>query len=186
MSALEQGPAKGSASDLSVGTQPAPIDELAADSISTVRPMSTRAIFRPQFDDDEDSIGTVGTEPQDQHHNAVLRTASPTRRLGGGLIEIPRVHEIDPLAALMTNPVVAESKRFCWNCGRPVGRSTEDHEGLSEGSCPYCDSEYSFLPQLFPATWLPTSMKSRAASRTVVWAGCISPSITTSTNAQWC
>lgn len=134
-----------------VGTQPASPDELATDTMSTMRPMSTRAIFRPQFDDDDDDSSTsAGTEPQDLHHPTVARIPSFTRRLGGGLVEIRRVREIDPLAALMTNPVVAESKRFCWNCGRPVGRSTEEHRGLSEGSCPYCDSDYSFLPQLCP------------------------------------
>ena len=36
------------------------------------------------------------------------------------------VPDIDPLEALMPNPVVPESKRFCWNCGRPVGRSSAD------------------------------------------------------------
>lgn len=72
------------------------------------------------------------------------------RRLGGGLVEIPRVPERDPLTALMTNPVVAESKRFCWNCGKPVGRSTPDGRALSEGWCPHCGSPYSFLPQLSP------------------------------------
>jgi serine/threonine-protein kinase PknG len=60
------------------------------------------------------------------------------------------VPEIDPLAALMVNPVVAESKRFCWNCGQPVGRSTYDHPGDSEGFCPHCHSAFSFLPQLNP------------------------------------
>jgi serine/threonine-protein kinase PknG len=65
-------------------------------------------------------------------------------------VEIPRVPEIDPLAALMVNPVVAESKRFCWNCGQPVGRSTYDHPGDSEGFCPHCHSAFSFLPQLNP------------------------------------
>ena len=80
----------------------------------------------------------------------MTRALSPTRRLGGGLVEIPRVPTIDPLEALMTNPVVAESKRFCWNCGRPVGRSTPDGRALSEGWCPHCGSAYSFLPQLEP------------------------------------
>ena len=51
----------------------------------------------------------------------------------------------------MTNPVVAESKRFCWNCGRPVGRSSGDGHALSEGWCPHCGSAYSFLPQLSEA-----------------------------------
>ena len=110
--------------------------------------MATQAVFRPNFDDDDGiSLPSGGTEPQDQT-TAVTRAVSPTRRLGGGLVEIPRVPEIDPLAALMTNPVVAESKRFCWNCGKPVGRSSAEGKALSEGWCPYCGSAYSFLPQL--------------------------------------
>ncbi len=138
-------------SDVDVGTQPAAFDDLTMDSASTMRPMATQAIYRPQFeDDDEDSVGSVGTEPQSMHHPTVGRKLSPTRRLGGGLVEIPRVPEIDPLAALMVNPVVAESKRFCWNCGRPVGRSTKDGEAASEGYCPHCNSAYSFVPQLAP------------------------------------
>ena len=80
----------------------------------------------------------------------LTRRWSPIRRLGGGLVEIPRVPERDPLEALMTNPVVAEAKRFCWNCGKPVGRSTSDGDALSEGWCPHCGSAYSFLPQLSP------------------------------------
>ena len=54
------------------------------------------------------------------------------------------------LLALMKNPVVAEAKRFCWNCGKPVGRSSSDGKALSEGWCPHCGSPYSFLPQLSP------------------------------------
>jgi len=74
----------------------------------------------------------------------------PVRKLGGGLVEVPRVPYTDPLEALMTDPVVPESRRFCWNCGRPVGRSGPDGEAPSEGWCPYCGSPYSFLPQLNP------------------------------------
>ncbi|MFY9920908.1 MAG: serine/threonine-protein kinase PknG [Mycobacterium sp.] len=135
------------------GTQPASLEdleELDVDSVSTVRPMATQAVFRPQFDDsDGASVGTADTEPED-NTTTMTRALSPTRRLGGGLVEIPRVREIDPLSALMTNPVVAESKRFCWNCGRPVGRSSTDGRALSEGWCPHCGSAYSFLPQLVP------------------------------------
>ncbi len=134
-----------------IGTQPASFDDLGMDSMSTMRPMATQAIFRPHFDEDSDSTsaGTAVTEP-DEHLTTVTRALSPTRRLGGGLVEIPRVPAKDPLEALMTNPVVAESKRFCWNCGRPVGRSTPDGRALSEGWCPHCGSAYSFLPQLSP------------------------------------
>ncbi|SEH50511.1 serine/threonine protein kinase [Mycolicibacterium rutilum] len=132
------------------GTQPASFDDMGMDSVSTVRPMATQAVFRPQFDDDDDgmSAGTGDTEPQD--HSTTTRALSRTRRLGGGLVEIPRVPAKDPLEALMTNPVVAESKRFCWNCGRPVGRSHGGAPAQSEGECPHCGSPYSFLPQLNP------------------------------------
>ncbi|WP_102141214.1 serine/threonine-protein kinase PknG [Mycobacterium hubeiense] len=130
------------------GTQPATLADLDPDSASTMRPMATQAIFRPRFDDeDSTSVRTVDTEPQE---TAATRALSPTRRLGGGLVEIPRVPAKDPLDALMKNPVVAEAKRFCWNCGRPVGRSTPDGHALSEGWCPHCGSAYSFLPQLSP------------------------------------
>ncbi|BDX34612.1 serine/threonine-protein kinase PknG [Mycobacterium antarcticum] len=130
------------------GTQPA--DAMAYDSLATMRPMATQAVFRPNFDDSEDaSVGSVETEPHEQT-TMLTRQWSPIRRLGGGLVEVPRVPERDPLEALMTNPVVAEAKRFCWNCGKPVGRSTSDGEALSEGWCPHCGSAYSFLPQLSP------------------------------------
>ena len=133
--------------DIEVGTQPASLNDLGVDSVATVRPMSTQAVFRPNFDDDAVS---ARNEPIEIEEPTVARTVSPTRRLGGGLVEIPRVPEMDPIAALMVNPVVAESKRFCWNCGRPVGRATEDHRGKSEGICPNCGSAFSFLPQLNP------------------------------------
>ena len=129
------------------GTQPA--DAMTYDSLATMRPMATQAVFRPNFDDsDEISMPSGQTEP---HETTMLtRQWSPIRRLGGGLVEVPRVPERDPLEALMTNPVVAEAKRFCWNCGKPVGRSSSDGEALSEGWCPHCGSPYSFLPQLSP------------------------------------
>ncbi|KAA0102488.1 serine/threonine protein kinase [Mycolicibacterium sp. P1-18] len=123
---------------------------MSYDSLATMRPMATQAVFRPNFDDSEGtSVGSVDTEPHEQT-TMLTRQWSPIRRLGGGLVEVPRVPERDPLEALMTNPVVAEVKRFCWNCGKPVGRSTSDGEALSEGWCPHCGSPYSFLPQLSP------------------------------------
>ncbi|MBJ7340234.1 serine/threonine-protein kinase PknG [Mycolicibacterium sp.] len=138
------------APDEGPGTQPA--DAMTYDSLATMRPMATQAVFRPNFDDDDSdgfSVSSVETEPHEQT-TMLTRQWSPIRRLGGGLVEVPRVPERDPLEALMTDPVVAEAKRFCWNCGRPVGRSSSDGEALSEGWCPHCGSPYSFLPQLSP------------------------------------
>jgi len=123
-------------------------EDVEADSVATMRPMATQAIFRPNFGDD--AVPEGGPIDTEEHPATVVRAVSATRRLGGGLVEVSRIPEIDPLAALMVDPVVAESKRFCWNCGRPVGRSAEGHDGASEGRCPHCGSGYSFLPQLNP------------------------------------
>ncbi len=141
------------------GTRPASLADLEEfedfddESAATVRPMATQAVYRPDFGDtsrtSRASAGSATTEPNERM-TTVTRPRSPTRRLGGGLVEIPRVTERNPLAALMTNPVVAESKRFCWNCGKPVGRASKDGPARSEGVCPYCGSAYSFLPQLSP------------------------------------
>ncbi|ALR13283.1 serine/threonine protein kinase [Mycobacteroides saopaulense] len=129
------------------GTQPASLADLDVDSASTMRPISTQAVFRAP--DSTQPTTQPTTRPEVRATTTRVRL-SPTRRLGGGLVEIPRVPEIDPLAALMTNPVVEESKRFCWNCGKPVGRSSPDGPAQSEGTCPACGSSFSFLPQLNP------------------------------------
>src|SRR6187551_1249664 len=92
------------------GTQPA--DAMTYDSLATLRPMATQAVFRPNFDDSDGfTVGTVETDPHEQM-TMMTRQWSPIRRLGGGLVEVPRVPERDPLEALMTDPVVAEVKRF--------------------------------------------------------------------------
>ncbi|WP_280826191.1 serine/threonine-protein kinase PknG [Mycobacterium sp. OTB74] len=133
------------------GTQRA---EPAWDSVATMRPMGTQAVFRPTPDSSTSTPISGERAAQRDSGRTAISTAttrvSPVRRLGGGLVEVPRVIEKDPLAALMTNPVVAESKRFCWCCGKPVGRSSPEGPGHSEGWCPQCDSPYSFLPQLSP------------------------------------
>ncbi len=135
----------GQAPDVQTGSQ--------ASSEAESRPQATQALFRPDFDDDDDDdfplIPGIDTEAPDRM-TVATRVLPPTRQLGGGLVEIPRVRDIDPLEALMTNPVVPESKRFCWNCGKPVGRSGPEGKGASEGWCPFCGSPYSFLPQLNP------------------------------------
>lgn len=137
--------------DTDPGTQAV---EVTWDSLATMRPMGTQAVFRPQFDDSTSIPVPVPPERDSAPTSLVTATTrvSPIRRLGGGLVEVPRVVDQDPLAALMTDPVVAEAKRFCWSCGKPVGRSENGEPGRSEGSCPHCGAAYSFLPQLSPGT----------------------------------
>jgi len=79
-----------------------------------------------------------------------LRGSSRASRghLGAGLVEIPPVPAGDPAEAVLANPLVAESKRFCGLCDRPVGRSRDGQPGLVEGFCPNCGNRFSFAPKL--------------------------------------
>jgi serine/threonine-protein kinase PknG len=71
-------------------------------------------------------------------------------RLGAGLVEVPSVPYRDPAQAVLANPEVAERKRFCSNCGDPVGRTREGKPGRTEGFCRQCGTAYSFTPKLAP------------------------------------
>ena len=70
--------------------------------------------------------------------------------LGIGLVEVPPVPYRDPAAAILRNPEVAESKRFCSKCGQPVGRSHDGRPARAEGFCRHCGTAYSFVPKLAP------------------------------------
>ena len=67
---------------------------------------------------------------------------------GANLVELPQVLVPDPTAAILRDPTVAESSRFCGSCNRPVGRSRAGRPGLAEGYCPHDGTRYSFLPRL--------------------------------------
>lgn len=70
------------------------------------------------------------------------------RRLGSDLVQLPAVSDIDPNDAVLANPVIVESKRYCWNCGKPVGRTSGVGKGPLTGYCPNCGERYSFVPGL--------------------------------------
>jgi len=69
-------------------------------------------------------------------------------RLGAGLTTIPPVPAIDASTAIMENPVVPEDKRYCSNCGSPVGRGHDGVPGRSTGFCAKCRQAFSFDPKL--------------------------------------
>ncbi|TDD56291.1 serine/threonine protein kinase [Nonomuraea terrae] len=64
--------------------------------------------------------------------------------------DLPSVPERDPAGAVLPDPEVPESKRFCANpdCGQPVGRSRDGRPGLTEGFCSHCRTRFSFSPKL--------------------------------------
>ncbi|HET9301816.1 MAG TPA: tetratricopeptide repeat protein [Propionibacteriaceae bacterium] len=71
-------------------------------------------------------------------------------RLGAGLTRVPPAPVIDAAQAIMKNPQVPEEKRYCPNCGAPVGRSRDGQPGRTEGFCPKCGNPFSFTPKLQP------------------------------------
>lgn len=76
------------------------------------------------------------------------RSRPSVRRLGAGLVALPRVDPVDPATAVLADPVVPEHKRFCWKCQAPVGRSGPGGPGPVSGECGRCGSTYNFLPAL--------------------------------------
>src|SRR5690348_7343952 len=71
-------------------------------------------------------------------------------RLGAGLVEIPPVPSRDPASAVLADPRVPESKRYCSGCDQPVGRDRDGRAGLTEGFCRNCGTRFSFSPKLEP------------------------------------
>ena len=69
-------------------------------------------------------------------------------RLGAGLVEIPPVPYRDPASAVLADPQVPESRRFCATCDQPVGRGRDGRAGLPEGFCRNCGAPFSFTPKL--------------------------------------
>ncbi|MEU7633250.1 tetratricopeptide repeat protein [Nocardia sp. NPDC049220] len=68
--------------------------------------------------------------------------------LGAGMVDVPRVPRVDPLRAVMADPRVAESKRFCGTCELPVGRARDGKPGRTEGFCANCGARFSLTPKL--------------------------------------
>lgn len=79
-------------------------------------------------------------------------STTPQRRLGGGLVVVSPVELVDPTAAVLPNPQVAEHHRYCRSpgCGEAVGRSRDGQPGLTTGFCRRCRTPYSFEPKLHP------------------------------------
>jgi serine/threonine-protein kinase PknG len=71
-------------------------------------------------------------------------------RLGANLVAVPPVPLRDPTTAVMSDPQVPESHRFCSTCGEPVGRSRKGKPGRAEGFCPKDRTPFSYVPRLSP------------------------------------
>ena len=96
------------------------------------------------------TIATLAATNRRQRSAAGQAHEGPPRRLGAGLVEMPRVAYRDPTQAVMRHPGVAERRRFCALCDAPVGRGGGSVPGPTEGTCRFCGTPYSFSPKLAP------------------------------------
>ncbi|GAA5057187.1 serine/threonine-protein kinase [Nocardia callitridis] len=78
------------------------------------------------------------------------RSRPSVRRLGDGLVAMPKVSPLDPRGAMLETPEVPEHKRFCWKCEQPIGRTDEFGPGELSGVCGHCFSPFNFRPALQP------------------------------------
>ena len=69
-------------------------------------------------------------------------------RIGAGITTVPPAPLADPNKQLITDPVVPEEKRFCPNCGEPIGRAIDGKPGRIAGYCPKCQTAYNFSPSI--------------------------------------
>jgi len=76
------------------------------------------------------------------------RTTSRRSTIGAGIVDVPPAPSIDPGTIVMVDPEVSEEKRFCSNCGVPVGRSKGRQPGRLKGFCPKCRNAFDFVPKL--------------------------------------
>jgi len=89
-----------------------------------------------------------GSGETSSRRSASTRTSTGSSRLGAGLVEVPAVPYRDPASAVMAEPKVRESRRFCARCDEPVGRAQDGAPGRSEGFCRRCGAPFSFTPKL--------------------------------------
>jgi serine/threonine-protein kinase PknG len=130
---LSAGPAASPAAPTRIGRAPVPARALASALAPASAPADIRTGSQP---------GSRGSRPP---------ASRPSRgSLGAGLVDIPPIPERDPASAVLADPQVAESRRFCGQCERPVGRGRDGRPGLAEGFCRHCGHPFSFIPKLEP------------------------------------
>jgi serine/threonine-protein kinase PknG len=102
------------------------------------------------------SVSSVGSRSSTSRRSGSRRASrrSARGRLGAGLVDIPPVPHRDPATAVLANPEVPESRRYCGSCEQPVGRGRDGRPGLTEGFCRNCGTQFSFRPKLVPGDLL--------------------------------
>ncbi|MGO4201149.1 tetratricopeptide repeat protein [Rhodococcus sp. TAF43] len=126
-----------------------PPDTTAADTAATTP--DTAATAR----DAATTAGATGAVPPPPRSRRAGQRGGPRvtsghRTIGDGLVEIPVIAALDPSSAVLSNPVLAEDKRYCTKCRNPVGRTQADATAPTRGVCANCGTGFSFGPRLEP------------------------------------
>ena len=92
----------------------------------------------------------MASSPRSRGSGRASTTAGARGRLGAGVVAVPPVPKGNPAKAILTNPQVPETQRFCGHsdCSQPVGRARDGDSGRTEGFCTSCGTPYSFVPKL--------------------------------------
>ncbi|WP_024795807.1 serine/threonine-protein kinase [Tomitella biformata] len=96
------------------------------------------------------AVGTPTSTSSTGTRHTRARTRAGAARLADGLVEVPIVEPADPASAVLTTPIVAEGRRFCGKCEKPVGRASPMGPGQPSGVCADCGAPYNFTPLLQP------------------------------------
>ncbi|MEV6848568.1 tetratricopeptide repeat protein [Actinoplanes sp. NPDC051411] len=79
---------------------------------------------------------------------SVPSTPARTAWLVPELVSVPVPEPPDPSEHVLADPQVPEPSRVCANCHSTVGRSYAGRPAVLEGTCPYCETPFSFVPKL--------------------------------------
>lgn len=88
------------------------------------------------------------TRPTGRLSTAAAGAGDATVTRWSGLVDMPAPPIRDPALAVLTDPTVPESKRYCSRCQLPVGRGRDGRAGRTEGFCPRDRTLFSFTPKL--------------------------------------
>lgn len=146
---LDVGTQRADPASLDAGTQRADFPPTQATPVMGMRDESTGPVTPARSLDPNDALVSIG---RTRRLVPRRRPRVHDRRLGSGLVELPKITDIEPQDAVLDSPVIAEGKRNCWRCGRPVGRSSGAGAGELTGECPHCGARYSFVPGLAQGT----------------------------------
>lgn len=120
-------------------------EDMRSEADVTARERPTRGTLRSRPSDSPGDTGSGGGARRTRPRSRVGAT-----RLADGLVEVPIRPPADPASATLSDPIVAEGRRFCGKCEQPVGRGTPSGPGPTQGSCGNCGAAYNFTPLLQP------------------------------------